>query len=194
MDVRERKIGDRQALRRLVRRESNAEQRDRYRAVALALDGRLTEQIIEMLERSRGFVQRWVYAYRDGGLEAIAIKKPPGKKPRLSQEQSEQLRARLVAGPTEKDGVCEFRGRDIQRLLENEFGVKYSLNGVYDLLHRMEFSWLSPRPRHRHADPKAQEAFKVSAPLLSSGFERFILSSASRSGSRMNYELVSREH
>lgn len=166
MIVQERTARDREQLRRLIRDEADAAQRDRYRAVALAIDGRLTDEIIEMLERSRGFVQRWVYAYRDGGLSAIAIKKPPGKKAKLTGEQWEKLQVRLMAGPTEEDNICEFRGRDIQHLLESEFGVKYSLNGVYNLLHRMGFSWLAPRPRHYRADPEAQEAFKTSAPLL----------------------------
>ena len=186
MDVQERTAGDRERLRRLIRDEPDAAQRDRYRAVALAIDGRRTDEIIEMLERSRGFVQRWVYAYRDGGLEAIAISKPPGKQARLSGEQCEKLQARLRAGPTEADNVCEFRGRDIQQLLENEFGVKYSLNGVYNLLHRLEFSWLSPRPRHRQADPEAQEAFKASAPLLSRTSGRSIRTGRSKSGLRMS--------
>jgi transposase len=166
MDVQERTTGDREQLRQLIREEQDAAQRDRYRAAALAIDGRRTVEIIEMLERSRGFVQRWVYVYRDGGLSAIAVKRPPGKEPRFPRERWDDLRARLRDGPTDSDNVCEFRGRDIQHLLENEFGVKYSLNSVYYLLHCMKFSWLAPRPRHRKADSEAQEAFKTSAPLL----------------------------
>ncbi len=192
MDVQERTAGDCETLRQLARRESNAEQRDRYRAIALAIDGRLTEDIIEMLDRSRGFVQRWVYAYRDKGLEAIATKKPPGSKSRISDEQCEKLRVRLLAGPTEDDGIVEFRGRDIQHLLENEFGVKYSLNGVYDLLHRMEFSWLAPRPRHRKADLEAQETFKASTPFLSRESAMRTATNKSKSGSRMNCVPVSK--
>ena len=193
MDVQERTAGERETFRALVRRESNAEQRDRYRAIALAIDGCLTNEIIEKLDRSRGFVQRWVYAYRDGGLNAIVAKKAPGNKSRISEEQCETLRARLLAGPTEDDGIVEFRGRDIQHLLENEFGVKYSLNGVYDLLHRMEFSWLAPRPRHRKADAEVQEAFKESAPFLSRKSAMSIPTSTSKSGSRMNCAPVSKE-
>lgn len=166
MDVHARSAEDRDLLRRHIRSERNATQRDRYRAVALALDGRLTEEIVEKLERSRAFVQRWVYAYRDGGLEAIKIRKPPGKKPLLPRDRWDELRGRLDAGPTDDDAVCEFRGRDIQRLLQREFGVKYSLNGVYELLHRLGYSWLAPRPRHRHADAEAQKAFKAHTPFL----------------------------
>lgn len=166
MEVLARSTDDRDQLRQLIRHERDAKQRDRYRAVALALDGRLTNEIVLMLDRSRAFVQRWVYAYRDGGLKAIQIKKPPGKKPLLPRDRWDELRGRLDAGPTDDDTVCEFRGRDVQRLLRREFGVKYSLNGVYELLHRMGYSWLAPRPKHRHTDTKAQEAFKESAPFL----------------------------
>ena len=166
MEVQARSAEDRDQLRQFIRTERDATQRDRYRAVALALDGQLTEEIVEKLERSRAFIQRWVYAYRDGGLEAIRIKKPPGRKPLLSRDQWDELRDRLDAGPTDDDAVCAFRGRDIQHILQHEFGVKYSLNGVYELLHRLGYSWLAPRPRHRHADGKAQEAFKVNTPFL----------------------------
>lgn len=166
MEVEARSAEDRDQLRRLIRKERDADQRDRFRAVALALDGRRTNQIVEMLERSRAFVQRWAYAYRDGGLEAIKIRKPPGKQPMLPRDRWDELRGRLEAGPTDDDKVCEFRGRDVQRILQREFGVKYSLNGAYELLHRMGYSWLAPRPRHRHADPEAQEAFKERTPLL----------------------------
>ena len=166
MEVRARSSEDRNQLRLLIRTACDAKQRDRYRAVSLALDGRLTEEIVEMLDRSRAFVQRWVYAYRDGGLEAIRIKKPPGRKPLLSRDQWDELRGRLDAGPTDDDAVCVFRGRDIRHILQHEFGVKYSLNGVYELLHRLGYSWLAPRPRHRHADGKAQEAFKANTPFL----------------------------
>lgn len=166
MEVQARSAEDRDQLRQFIRIERDAKQRDRYRAVALALDGQLTEEIVEKLERSRAFIQRWVYAYRGGGLKTIKIRKPPGKKPLLPRDQWDELRERLEAGPTDDDAVCAFRGRDIQHILQYEFGVKYSLNGVYELLHRLDYSWLAPRPRHRHADGKAQEAFKANTPFL----------------------------
>ena len=186
MDVRARSPQDPEQLRQLIRTERDAAQRDRYRAVTLAVERRQTKEIVEMLGRSRAFVQRWVYAYRDGGLEAIGIKKPPGKKPLLPRDRWDELRTRLDAGPTDDDAVCAFRGRDIRTILHREFGVKYSLNGVYELLHRMGYSWLAPRPRHRHADAKAQEAFKASAPFLSTRCASVIPASEWKSGSRMN--------
>ena len=73
MHIDERNTGDCDELNRRIRGESDAAQRDRYRAALLAIEGHETQTIMTMLARSRGFVQRWAYAYRDGGIEAIAV-------------------------------------------------------------------------------------------------------------------------
>ena len=138
------------ALRRRIRQERNAKQRDRYRAVLLALEGGMTGEIQEKLGRSKSFVQRWVYAYRDGGLAAIRVKKPPGAKPKRIDEAEANL-----------------RGVDIGRILAEEFGVRYSLQGVYDLLHRLGYEPLRPRPSNPKKDPKAEARWRRRAPLLS---------------------------
>ena len=68
-----------------------------------------------------------------------------------------------VCGPTEDDlvqSISVMHGKDYQRILEKEFGKLYSLNGVYELMHRLGYSWLMPRPQHEKADPQAQEDFK----------------------------------
>jgi transposase len=45
--------------------------------------------------------------------------------------------------------------------------VKYTLDGIYPLLHRLGYSCLAPRPRHEKQDLAAQRAFsEQSAPLL----------------------------
>lgn len=171
MLITERTDGDIQRLRNGVRRERVVAQRDRLRAVLLALEGIETLDIQRMLGRSRGFVQRWAYAYRDGGIEAIARLPYPGKPARINGVQLEKLKARIDAGPTAKDKVCTLRGKDVQRILDQELGVKYSLQSVYDLLHRMGYSCLAPRPRHEYRNPEAQKKFsQESAPLLSAPF------------------------
>ena len=182
-------------LRRLVGDERDAEQRDRYRAALLATDDRNeTEQIMDMLGRSRGFVQRWAYAYRDGGIEALTPKPRPGAAPKLPRDCERRLVERLQAGPTEADdGACTLRGRDVVRILEQEFAVRYSLGGAYDLLHRLGFSCLRPRPQHRKNDPQAMQAWLDRAPLLSTKSDKGIRTSRSRSGSRTRRGSDSRE-
>jgi len=194
MHVKERNAGDLQELEARARSEIRAKQRDRYRAVALALEGRKTEDIMEMLGRSKNFVQRWSYAYRDGGIEAIAAKRQAGRPTKLPRQKESHLTQRILAGPTEADeGVCVLRGKDVQQILEKEFGVKYTLFGVYDLMHRLGLSCLKPRPRHRKNDPETMQRWLEQAPLLSSTSERKTPANRSKCGSRMKRESASRE-
>ena len=174
MNVNSHRPEDRQQLQIRIQKETNAKQRDRYRAVLLALDGHLTEAIMSTLSRSKNFVQRWVYAYRDGGIDAIRPKPPTGRPPKLPAQLQRRFKERFLAGPTEKDGVCTLRAKDAIRILEKEFGVRYTLPGIYDLLHSLNLSCLQPRPRHRKNDHKQMQKWLKDAPLLSARCDKII--------------------
>jgi len=109
-------------------------------------------------------VQEWVARYNREGLSGLKTKAGRGRKPPLTPEESERLKQRLDAGPLPDDGVCTLRGKDVQRILQHEFGQLRSLNAVYGLLHRLGYSSLVPRPQHPQADPAAQEEYKKSSP------------------------------
>ena len=133
--------------------------------------------------RSQSFAQAWSYAYRDGGVDAVYPKKQPGRVPRLAADRVDAFKARINAGPTETDGVCTLRGRDLQRILKEEFAVELGLQGVYVLLRRIGYACLKPRPQHRNSDPEAQRRWLERAPLLSRSSGKPTRTSASRSGS-----------
>lgn len=165
---------DLNALRRRLASEVVALQRDRTRAVLLAIQGidqtELTrEQIAQTLGRSRQFVDEWVKRYRQQGLAGIEPRKAKGNPPSLTVEQQAAFKTRLLAGPTDADeGVCTLRGKEAQRILGAEFGVHLKLSAVYNWMHRVNLSCLKPRPRHRKNDPAAMQQWLDDAPLLSS--------------------------
>lgn len=195
MQIQERAVGEVAELSVRIRRERDAEQRDRYRVVVLAIEGRETSEIQVQTGRSRGFVQRWAYAYRDGGLEALAVRPRGGSEPKLSREEQKRFIERFKAGPTQLDGgVCRLGGRDAMRILQEEFGVAYTLTGVYELLHRNGLSCLRPRPRHRKGDPQAQRRWLDGAPLLCRRSAKNIQTGKSRSGSRTKPDSGSKGH
>ncbi len=153
-------------LTRRIRCERNAKQRDRYRAVWWALEGHSSYWIADKLDRGRASVQRWVYAYRDGGIDAVVIRTQPGRPTKLPRAQEQAFKQRLEGGPTDADaGRCTLRGKDVVRILKREFAVAYSLDGAYDLLHRLGYSCLTPRPRHRKNDPQAMARWLHQTPL-----------------------------
>lgn len=150
----------------------------------LAIEGVTAPDIAERVGRSRRFVQRWCYAYRDHGLDGLEPKPQSGRPPTLPEEQHKAFKQRILDGPTEADGVCTLRGVDAQRILQDEFGVSYSLNGVYELMHRLNLSVLVPRPEHRKADPQAMKQWVEDAPFLSKKSGDKTPASMSPSGSR----------
>jgi transposase len=167
MNVKEREPGDVVRLESLIGAERKAKQRDRLRMALLAIRGEKKKDIARLLGVAMSVVEEWAYRYRDGGIEALRPRKQPGRKPTLAPEHHEAFKNRFAAGPREADGVCTLRGKDAVRILNEEFKAPYTLNGAYGLLHRLNLSCLTPRPRHEKNDPKAMEEFKASAPLLS---------------------------
>lgn len=184
MEVRPRRKKDLEWLLERVAKERHAKQRDRCRIVLLALRGNTAVQIADKVGCSRRTAQQWVYRYRDEGLEGLRERQRPGQPKKLATASEGPFRKRLESGPTTDDGVCTLRGRDIQRILAEEFGAQYSLQGVYDLLHRLGFSCLKPRPQHRKNDPAAMAAWLADAPLLFRTFGKRTSISKSKSGSR----------
>lgn len=150
-------------LKQLARAEQDAKLSKRMQMVVLALEGYTAPAIARSLSCSRRVCQQWVQRYNVDGLEGLQDKPGRGKPPLLTATEQEQLKQRIDAGPTSEDGVCTLRGKDIQRILEEEFGKSRSLGTVYYLLHQLGYSSLVPRPQHRQADPKAQAAFKKSS-------------------------------
>jgi transposase len=182
------------ALKRKALAATNAKQRDRYRAVAMALEGLSTAQIMYTLGRSKNFVQRWTYFYRDGGIEAIRPTPQSGRPTKLVPDESERFKQRILSGPTAADeGLCTLRGSDAMRILRKEFGARYSLSSVYALMHRLGLACLKPRPRHRHNDPVAMQQWLENTPLLSTRSGRNTPTRKSKSGSRTKPGSASRE-
>ena len=132
----------------------------RVQAVILAKQGWTASHVAQSLGCSLRSVKNWVAQYNRGGLEALREQPRPGRPRSLAPEHYPRLKRRLEAPPTEQDGVCTLRGQDIRRILGQEFGVAMSPQAVYDLLHRLGYSDLMPRPHHEDCIPEVQEFFK----------------------------------
>ena len=170
-------------LKRLAKREKRAAMVRRLQVVILARQEQTAPQIVEATGISRRTVQEWVQPYNVGGLTGLKDRRRGGNRRHLSADQEERVRQYLdhvAADP--HDGVR--RGEDLRRWLEEKFGVLYSLTGVYDLLHRLGYSCLMPRPRHSKSDPQAQAAFKKTPWRRSKRSPGNTVASASKSGSR----------
>jgi transposase len=149
-----------QQLQNLYRSEPNAKRARRIQGVYLASKGLTCSKIMEVTGSSRRTIQQWVAKYNTGGIEALKDSSRSGAPPKLSPKQQKAFCKRMEAGPTKQDRFSVLNGPAVKKILEQEFGVSYSLWGVYHLLHRLGYSCLCPRPQHENVDRQAQEKFK----------------------------------
>lgn len=143
----------------LITKEKRTRRRRRLRMVRHALDGLSADEIAILVKSSRRRVQDWIARWNRDGLAGLEDQPGRGAKPPLNAEQQAELKRRLDAGPREEDGGCTLRGEDVQRILREEHGVRRSLSATYYLLHRLGYSCLVPRPKHRKTDPERQQRF-----------------------------------
>ena len=132
----------------------------RAQAVLLAKRGWTASHIATSLGCSLRAVKNWVAQSNRGGIEALRERPRTGRPRSLDPEHYPRLRQRLDSPPTPEDGVCTLRAADVRRILEREFGVLMGRQAVYDLLHRLGYSDLMPRPHHEDANPEVQAFFK----------------------------------
>jgi transposase len=91
----------------MSRTHTNWREARRFQAWQLQQKGWSQRQITEALGASQGAVRQWMQRAREGGLEALRHRAPPGAPRRLCAEQLAPLPARLQRG-AEADG---FRGQ-----------------------------------------------------------------------------------
>ena len=149
-----------QELLKLYKSQSNPRLARRIHGIYLAAKGLSCTQVMEITGAKRRTVQQWVHRYNKDGIDGLPDKPRSGQPTKLPRYKEKAFCSRIEAGPSKADSIWVLNGPAIQRLLEREFGVVYSLRGVYDLLYRLGYSCLCPRPQHEKADPQAQDEFK----------------------------------
>jgi transposase len=114
-------------LRVLAGRVKDANQARRLLAVAAVYEGMDREEAARIGGMDRQTLRDWVHRFNTYGPDGLINIKPPGRPPRLSAEQREELRELVEAGPDpQTDGVARWRCVDLKRVLGKRFGVDLS--------------------------------------------------------------------
>jgi len=121
--------------------------------------GLSARQAARKVNLSPSSVERAIHRFHEEGWDGLQDQYR-GRAPLMTAEEEDEFRDRILQGPTEKDGVHVFHGKDAHRILREEFKRDVHLRTVYKILHRIGLSSLAPRPRNPKSDVKAQQAFK----------------------------------
>ena len=130
--------------------------RDRIKAVYLAMKNNSLNQIVKLLDRSRGSVKKWIRSYNNNGLKGLLEQKKSIRKTKLLECNKEDFIARVCNEPTKEDKVQSFSLVDIQEILLRDYQVQYSTSGTAKLLKKLNISYTKPRPLHHKTDKEVQ--------------------------------------
>ena len=133
----------------------------RLRAIAIVLLGAGRSEAARAQGVDTQTLRDWIVLYNEGGVEGLRPGRRGGRRCRLSAWQLEMVAGWVDAGPEAgADAPSRLRLRDIRGRIAAVFSRRYSLEGVRNLLRRLGFRHLSPRPLHPKADLAAQEDFR----------------------------------
>ena len=120
-----------------MRRDFDALERRRFRALRLLRQGLNQSEVARRVRVVRQSVARWVALDRKNGERALRQAGRAGRKPRLTERQKATLEQRLLAGP-ERLGydTSLWSSERVAHLIEQEFGVRYHPGHVWKLLVR----------------------------------------------------------
>lgn len=149
-------------LRAAAARTSDAKMARRMLAIALVLEGHSRAEAALACAMDRQTLRDWVHRFNDKGLAGLSdLPRRNGPHPRLSAEQQAEVAAWVEQGAElERDGVVRWRCVDLQRRIQQSFGVTLHERTVGKLLRTLSFRRLSVRPQHPKSDPDAQASFR----------------------------------
>lgn len=137
--------------------------RGRMRCLAMLhlQQGKTVGEAARCVQQSRISVSIWLRWLREeGGFERlIGFAKGRGRKPKLSFEKCEILRSTIEKAAKDRKGG-RIVGREVQKLIQETWGVKYALSSIYVVLSRLNLVWITSRSQHPQMDPALQEEFK----------------------------------
>lgn len=144
-----------------VRRDFEALERRRLRAVTLLDQGLSESEVARRLNVSHTSVNRWARVLATQGAQGLQQAGRAGRKPRLSAEDLRRLEQGLLKGP-------EALGYEtplwtlwrVGHLIEQELGVRYHPGHVWRILRQLKWSCQRPVGRARERNERAIEHWK----------------------------------
>lgn len=125
---------------------------DRIKAIVLLGKGWSFVQVSEALLMDEETIRQHLKRYKESGIKGLLNVNYQGTESKLSQQELVQLDERL-------QNETYLKVEEIVFYVKKNFNIKYSISGMTDLLHRMDYSYKKPKVVPGKADIEAQKSF-----------------------------------
>ena len=143
----------------LIAKETNGRMRIRLIALSHIQAGANRTKTAKYLKVSRRIVNDWVAKFYAQGLEGLVEKRRSGRPAVLDSEQLQQFKKYVIDNSIKNSGG-RLKATDMAEYISKEFDIKYSIQNIYLILHKLNFSWITSRSRHPKQSQEIQDDFK----------------------------------
>lgn len=152
----------------MARRDFEALERRRMRAIRLFEQGETQAAVARRLDVSRTTAMRWAQAWEEEGREGLRAAGRAGRKPRLSSDQLDAVEQALLQGPLALGYATELWTLPrVAELIHRLTGVRYHPGHVWRLMRQLGWSLQKPTTRAKERDEEAiQRWVKTTWPAL----------------------------
>ncbi len=132
----------------------------RREAARLLQQGWSPTAVARHLRVNRKTVYRWMQRLAQGGVRALDSQPKPGRKPRLTTQQWQQVLDMLQQGAQAAGFATErWTLARIQRVVRQKFGVQYNARYLSERLHRLGWSVQKPAVYARERSDELVQAW-----------------------------------
>ena len=124
----------------LIKSEADKRVLERLIFIRSLYDGEGVAEAAGRLGRSKVTGYEWLMRWNEGGPEKLKPTFGGGRPPRLSSDERVELKRRLQER-------SDWTTREVNRLIEEEFGVAYSLRNTRRILRSLKMRYAKPYPR-----------------------------------------------
>jgi transposase len=130
----------------------NAKDAYKINAVILLGSGWSIDEVVEALLLDDETIRHYVLKYKEGGLKKLLETFHHGSNPKLSNNQILKLCAEL-------DSKVYLCTKELCEYVKRQFDTDYTISGMTDLLHRLDYVYKKPKLVPGDPDDEAQEIF-----------------------------------
>ncbi len=127
--------------------------------IKLHEDGKKQERIAQLLGCSQAAVSKWISKYRAG--RTLATLPRSGRPTPLTKETLASLKEDFAKkARAANKNFCSINTKIFSELVQKKTGRNYTTRHVERILHKLDFSRITPRSQHIKNDPAKVAAFR----------------------------------
>ena len=125
--------------------------------------GQASRKLESLYNTSFKQITNWVHRFEESGIEGLKDKPKSGRKPRLAEEQLNELSSVLQNNRPDEFGynTATWNGPILKDYIEKHYHVAYQKAQVYNLLKKLGFTYQKGRSQYPEADEGKREEFKT---------------------------------